>query len=216
MKNKKWLLLLIIAFPSAFWIILETSTINSKKLPYYGPKSANGKDSVYFVANVTFKELKDTSIQAIMISPEQSPVFGLMFVSKKHQKEGYRLDGLVEYLKYKKDKIEPYDFHFVAEYGIDISVLDDLSFLNTYKNTHKYLWETQSFDSLNHSFFKEKPYYIDYSFLMLIDKQRHIRGYYDTRYVAEVKRFIDEYKHLMIKEEKLNTSKQNEIKVDNK
>ena len=38
MKNKKWLLVLIIVFPSLFWLILETSTINSHRLPYFGPK----------------------------------------------------------------------------------------------------------------------------------------------------------------------------------
>lgn len=214
MKNKKWLLLLIIAFPSAFWIILETSTINSRKLPYFGPKSWNGKDTVYYQVNTTFKVLKDTSISPITLNTADQPIFGLLFLSKNYQKEGYRLDGLMEYLKYKQDKIKPFNFHIVAEYGIDVPVYDDIAFLNPYPNVHKYIWETQSFDSLNLTYFKEKPYYIDYSFLMLIDKNRHIRGYYDLRYVAELKRFIDECKHLMIKEEKSNTTKQNEIKVD--
>jgi hypothetical protein len=55
MKNKKWLLLLIIAFPSAFWLILETSTINSRKLPYYGPKkSLKAGDTTYFVSSAKF------------------------------------------------------------------------------------------------------------------------------------------------------------------
>ncbi|MDI9339211.1 MAG: hypothetical protein QM534_01465 [Sediminibacterium sp.] len=213
MKNKKWLLLLIVAFPSAFWIILELSTINSKKLPHHGPKTFNGKDSIFYTVQPAFKHLKDTTLVSETIDTENYPVFGLMFVSKQHRKEGYRLDGLMEYLKYKKSNIEHLPFIFVAEYGIDVPVTDDLSFLKPYNNTHVYQWETQSFDSLNNVFFKEKPYYIDYSFLMLIDKERHIRGYYDMRYVAEVKRFIDECKHLVIKEEKNKTTQQNEIKT---
>jgi hypothetical protein len=212
MKNKKWLLFLIIAFPSTFWIILELSTINSKKLPFYGQHTFNGKDSVHYIIDPSFKKIENAELKPFTISAQDNSVFGLMFISKKHRAEGYRLDGLMEYLKYKKDKVKHLDFHFVAEYGTDISVYDDLAFLNPYPNTHKYVWETQSFDSLNNVFFVNKPYYIDYSFLMLIDKDRHIRGYYDLRYVAELKRFIDECKHLLIKEEKNNTTRQNEIK----
>ena len=37
---------------------------------------------------------------------------------------------------------------------------------------------------------------------MLIDQDRHIRGYYDGRYVSEIKRLIEEYQHLRLKEEK--------------
>jgi len=44
--------------------------------------------------------------------------------------------------------------------------------------------------------FKEKPFYVDYSFFVLVDKKRHIRGYYDARYAAEVKRLIGEYQPL--------------------
>jgi hypothetical protein len=47
-KNKKWLLVLIIAFPSLFWLILETSTINSRRLPFHGPKVELSKgDTAY-------------------------------------------------------------------------------------------------------------------------------------------------------------------------
>lgn len=213
MKNKKWLLLLIIAFPSAFWIILELSTINSKKLPFYGPKSYNGKDSIYYTVNPTFAVLNDTGLVPIRFSAETQPIFGLMFVSKKFRKEGYRLEGLTEYLKYKKEKIDRLQFNFIAEYGVDIPVTDDLAFLKAHTNTKVYQLETARFDSLNTAFFKDKPYYIDYSFLMLIDKERHIRGYYDLRYVAEVKRFIEECKHLVLKEGKKQTTQQNEIKT---
>jgi hypothetical protein len=72
-------------------------------------------------------------------------------------------------------------------------------------------WESTSFDSINFSYFKAKPYYIDYSFFVLVDKQRHIRGYYDGRYVSEIKRLMDEYQHLRLKEEKQDMLNQNKI-----
>lgn len=45
-----------------------------------------------------------------------------------------------------------------------------------------------------------------------MDVNRNIRGYYDGRYVAEIKRLIDEYQHLRLKEEKNKLIKSNEIK----
>jgi hypothetical protein len=47
---------------------------------------------------------------------------------------------------------------------------------------------------------------------VLIDENRHIRGYYDGRYVAELKRLIDEYRHLRLKEAKQKLIDENTIK----
>ena len=70
------------------------------------------------------------------------------------------------------------------------------------KNILSLYWNTSSFDSLNKTYFYEKPIYVDYSFFVLIDKNRNIRGYYDARYVSEIKRITEEYQHLRLKEEK--------------
>ena len=53
--------------------------------------------------------------------------------------------------------------------------------------------------------------YIDYSFFVLVDENRNVRGYYDGRYVAELKRLIEEYQHLRLKEEKNNMLEKNKI-----
>ena len=79
------------------------------------------------------------------------------------------------------------------------------------KNILSLYWDTSSFDSLNLSYFKEKPIYIDYSFFVLVDKNRHVRGYYDARYVSEIKRLTEEYQHLRLKEEKDQMLKTNKI-----
>ena len=38
MKNKKLIILLILLFPACFKLILDFATVNSRKLPYFGPK----------------------------------------------------------------------------------------------------------------------------------------------------------------------------------
>ena len=55
MKNKKLILFLIVLFPSVFWLILELSTINAKKLPHFGPKTGIGKDTVFKGGTALYK-----------------------------------------------------------------------------------------------------------------------------------------------------------------
>lgn len=218
-KNKKWLLFLVIAFPSAFWVILELSTINSKKLPFFGPKQANGKDTIYY-------ELPPVSFYALNANrdPEKKlydtvnyPILTLCIIKRSYAAEGYRLEGLLDYTQYKKNDIDKIPIVLLGEIGysptgsIISNVRDSLRI--TLPNIEQCYWPSASFDSLNVSFFKEKPIYVDRSFFVLIDKKRRVRGYYDGRYVAEVKRMIGEYRHLRIHEEKKNLVKENEIKT---
>ena len=210
MKNKKWLILLIIAFPSFFWLILETSTINSRKLPFYGPKKtiAKGDTTYYRVTDSFYPTPASKDLAAI-----QDPVYVVIFLSHKYRPDAYRLTGLWEYLNYKTSKVEYIPFVLITESENSKSQTgEELKKLNSYKNVHFYTWPKTSFDSLAKTYFVEKPYYIDYSFFLLIDANRHVRGYYDGRYVSELKRLIEEYQHLRLKEEKQKLIETNEIK----
>jgi hypothetical protein len=217
MKNKKWLLLLILALPSTMWLILETSTINSKKLPFYGPRKVTAaNDTAYYKANSSFYLLdeKDTLQKLITLEREKYPLYAVMFIKDEYKKNDLRLAGLSEYLNYKKQKIEHIPIILVteskngrSEIQTELKKLSDDN-----KNVYFYTWNKHSFDSLNNSYFLQKPYYIDKSFFVLIDVNRNIRGYYDGRYVSEIKRLIDEYHHMRLKEEKNKLIQTNEIK----
>jgi hypothetical protein len=214
-KNKKWLLALIIIFPSAFWVILELSTINSKKLPYFGPKTASGKDTNYYSTGPVQFFTRDASRQfhQKLFDTVQYPILVLSFVKPEYSKEGYRIAGLLDYTQYKKNDIEkiPVLLLSPADYASNqVSNLKD-SLKIDLPNIEQCYWNKSSFDSLNRVYFRQKPYYIDYSFFVLLDKKRRIRGFYDGRYVAEIKRFLGEYKHLRIKEEKNLMLNENEI-----
>lgn len=211
MKNKKWLLLLIIAFPSAFWLILESSTIQSKKLPYYGPKHilSNGDTAFYTASNPvpsrSLKTLTDSSLQSAYI---------LSILHPKYQKDGYRLSGFWEYLSYKPSKIAQIPFVFLYPGVSDSSnIPSELFPFSKHKNIEFIPSKKDSYESLWKSYFQEKPYYVDYSFFILIDAHKHIRGYYDVRYASEMKRLIEEYQHLRLKEEKQKLIKTNEIET---
>ncbi len=217
-KNKKWLLLLIIALPSLLWIILETSTINSHKLPYYGPKTVKGpKDTSYHTVNSVYSVAGGTDSSGYIpytITQADYPVYMIMFVKDNYSSELFRMAGLMEYLNYNKQKIEQIPFFLVTESANGFSkTQEELAKLTKNNENVKYVMLTrQKFDSLNTTHFIEKPYFIDVSFLVMVDNDRHVRGYYDGRFAAEVKRLEQEYKHLRLKEEKQRLLKENEIK----
>ena len=215
MKKKKWLLLLIIAFPSFFWLILETSKINSRKLPHYGPKTTVSKnDTVFYKVPYQFYRNLNTDTLS-ELDHQNFPLYAIVFISSKYRNDAYRLTGLWEYLNYKKDKIEHIPFILVTESESGHSqAYQELRKLSQSPNVHFYFWKKSGFDSLAKTYFKEKPYYIDYSFFVLVDEQRNVRGYYDARYVSEMKRLIEEYQHLRLKEEKQLLIKENEIKKE--
>jgi len=219
MKNKKLIFFVILLFPALLKIILEFTTINSRKLPHYGPKVVVAKDTVFYKVDSKFKKLPlknstDNNLQTFELDTVNYPLFAVCFIKQSYAKDNYRMAGLTEYVQYKKDKIKFIPFVIVTPCnGLNDSTclreMEKLSIGND--NVINAYWNQASFDSLNKTYFKEKPYYVDYSFFVLVDKNRNIRGYYDTRYIAEIKRLTEEYQHLRLKEEKEQLLKTNKI-----
>jgi hypothetical protein len=219
MKNKKLIFFIILLFPALLKIFLEFSTINSRKLPHYGPKKLAGNDTIFYKVNDEFKQLpisvsNQIELQSFNLDTVNYPLFAVCFIKQSYKKDDYRMAGLSEYAQYKKDKIKLIPFVIVTPCdGLsDTSCLREMEKLSIgNKNIKSLYWNTSSFDSLNYSYFKEKPIYVDYSFFVLVDKNRNIRGYYDGRYIAEIKRLTEEYQHLRIKEEKDDMVSANKI-----
>ncbi|MBK7666615.1 MAG: hypothetical protein IPJ32_04280 [Sphingobacteriaceae bacterium] len=133
----------------------------------------------------------------------------------KYIKDNYRLEGLLDYTIHKKSETSELPLLFLfpiadssntIEYNLRDSLKIDLP------NIEQGYWKKSSYDSINIMYFKSKPSHVDYSFIVLLDKKRNIRGYYDGRYAMEIKRMLSEYQHLRLKEEKNIMIKQNEIK----
>lgn len=218
MKNKKWILLLVVLFPSVFWVILELSTINSKKLPHYGPKTLAAKDTVYYqVSSIVKKqEIGDNKqwvLKPLLLDTVNYPIFAISFIKPEYKTDNFRMAGLSEYAQYKREKIKEIPFIIVTPCDSANCFDEFKKFEKDNANIRNLFWNSASFDSLNALYFKEKPVYIDYSFFALVDLKRNIRGYYDGRYVSEIKRLIEEYQHLRLKEEKKNIIQSNKIET---
>lgn len=214
MKNKKWLLLLIIALPSLMWILLESSSINSYRLNYYGPKAVNVKgDSVFYQVDDHFSIFKD-SLLPFHINVEKTPVYAIQFIKDSYVKEGYRFLGFNEYFSYKQEKIKELPVFIVCSSNGSLPKPQiELNKFGSVPNLTFLALSDSAFHGINSAYFKSKPYYIDEGYIALIDANRNIRGYYDGRYAAEIKRLTDEYRHLRLKEEKQKVLKDNEIKT---
>lgn len=215
-KKSKLILFLIILFPSVFWLILETSTINSSKLLFYGPKTLNGTDTVYYsVGDLKFNTIVNQSLTQKLFDTINYPLMTVCFMQPKYIKDNYRLEGLLDYTIHKKSEISELPLLFIfpkadSSNTIEYNLRDSLK-IDLPKIEQGY-WNKSSFDSINIMYFKSKPSHVDYSFIVLLDKKRNIRGYYDGRYAMEIKRMLSEYQHLRLKEEKNKMIKQNEIK----
>jgi hypothetical protein len=114
--KKKLLLFSILFLPTSIWLFLELSTINSKKLPYYGPKLLNGADTVYYTLNASFNAFNSyNTLNELTLDTINYPLFAVSFVKQKYKTDNYRMAGLSEYIQFKKEKISEIPFLIITE-----------------------------------------------------------------------------------------------------
>ncbi|MCX7727882.1 MAG: hypothetical protein N2203_00260 [Bacteroidia bacterium] len=212
MKNKGWIVVIIILIPSLIWVLLDVSLIHSKKLNYFGPKklAANNKDTIYYsIGEIRFL---NENLQEMVLDTNQYPIFISVFISPDYVKEKFRIDQFVTMCRYEPDKIKHIPVFLIYPFTDSKHIFHIKDSLHiTLKNVSSVFLPDSIFNSVKQKFFLMKPYYVDYSFAVLIDKNRHIRGYYDWRYADELKRTIQEFNHLLIKEGYKSTLRKNKI-----
>ncbi len=214
LKNKKILFLFVLLLPASIKLLLDCSTTHCKKMPIYGQKLLTHNDTVYQKFNTKFLFKKSDSLVLHEIDSVQFPMYVIMFVKQQYITENFRLDAFIEYLKYKSHKIKKIPF-FIATISNSnyINCFDKL--FSIHPNVHKVYLDSIEFAKQNLNYFIQKPYYIDFSFMILIDNSKHIRGYYDSRYASEIKRLTEEFEHLKIKEFAQNITNTNKLKHKN-
>ncbi|GIV26710.1 MAG: hypothetical protein KatS3mg027_0524 [Bacteroidia bacterium] len=212
MKNKGWIVVIIILLPSLIWILLDVSLIRSKKLNYFGPKKLanNQKDTIYYsVKETTFLSEK---LQPVSLDTNNFKVFMIAFIKPEYIKEKFRIDQFLTMAHYEPEKIKHIPIVLVYPFKNNSTFfnLKDSLHLNL-PNIHSFYLPDTTFNLINQKYFLQKPYYVNYSFAVLVDKDRHIRGYYDWRYADELKRSIQEFNHLIVKEGYKQTLQKNKI-----
>ena len=210
---------------------------NFKKMAYYGPKTVNEKgDTVYYrVPDINFttdlridtlpnipqkgKWVSPTGLayisKSINIDTIDFPVYVILFLHDSLKKDGYKLSGIYDYVQYKSAELKNIPIFFVSDDFNAMSENKNQIFRGTFDslkvNQPNFYSLLANLDFDEQNYFKGKPYYVFNYFAVLVDKQRHIRGYYDPNQNSEIKRMIQEFKHLKTKDEYANTLTKNEI-----
>ncbi|MFL5752749.1 MAG: hypothetical protein ACJ76F_05035 [Bacteroidia bacterium] len=128
--------------------------------------------------------------------------------------------GLLDYIKFKEKEAKEVPVVFIM--GDDRMSGPDYPFEKGKKNrelnlSKKYLNDSigikldnflllsptadEQVKDLQRIYFEGKPVYIMEHFAVLVDSKGQIRGYYDPDQFGEVKRMVQEYKHLVLREE---------------
>jgi len=236
-KRKRIILVSIILFPSLLYFLFELTQANFKKMAYYGPKTVSVKgDTIYysvpdisFITNCKAHLAKDTTKDgtevevsvanwdSVSIDTTNYPVYVILFLDNDLRKDGYKLKALIDYFQYKPKEFKDVPVFFISSTysAYCSSVIENKELRGDFDSLkinlpsfHPLLAEDKK---ANEAYFKGKPYYVFNYFAVLVDKHRHIRGYYDPNQNSEVKRLVQEYKHLKTKDEYANTLKQNDL-----
>src|SRR6185437_3180393 len=206
-------------------------------MAYYGRKTVSSKgDTIYYtVPSIYFATHLETSTQkanaqdgtevkvkilksdSCLIDTTNYPVYIILFLDSSLRKDGYKIKALIDYVQYKVKELKDVPVFFISDcntaFNYDVAENKELkgdfdSLKINLPSFHPLLTEGKK---ANQAYFKGKPYYVFNYFAVLVDKHRHIRGYYDPNQNSEVKRLVQEYKHLKTKDEYANTLKQNDL-----
>jgi hypothetical protein len=198
--RKKAILLGIILFPALVYFFFELTQANFKKMPYYGPKKLDAKgDTIYYAVTDTF----------FHPVPDRKKIstYVALFLNPALRSEGYKLAGLYDFIRFKPQELR--DVEIVIAYA-NKSDFDSLKI--NQPNIHPAMVNyTDRAQFLTSTFFRQKPIHVFDYFAVLVDRDNHIRGFYDPTFNAEIKRMIQEYKHLKIRDGYAQTQSQNNI-----
>jgi hypothetical protein len=196
-------------------------------MAFYGPKKVNENgDTLYYQipeSSLNFGEfyIKKTSDSTNEIINKNSNIVNSFLIIFSDNKQEDKIAGILELEKYKKEKLNIIDIRIVKMMDTIPAEIDSLYYrkkLNKYFgiNTKSISLNTikgnkNDFERIRATYFLQKPIHVFNYFAVLVDKNKNIRGYYDPTYISEVKRMIEEYKHLVLKDEQASMKEKNKI-----
>jgi len=209
---RKWLFLFfILLFPSLLYVVLSTGKHQIIRLPYFGPKEFVADDDArrvdttfYKIPNFAFIDYLGNEISASTIA-NQTKVFSLV-CAKCENSFSKRLLAEQAQLQLKLEKRT--DLKFVTLI-VDANNLDSLEFQAFIKNSNPNdnVWKIAVLDNKLAKTFAENSLLLDNYFenkgsstFVLVDRNNHIRGYFNGEKYLEVKELEDAIKVLKAEE----------------
>lgn len=201
-------------------------------MAYYGPKTIDAKgDTVYYTlpdkafeycevwrpdpSDSTYKDIINVAVGDTLLDTAGAKI--VIFIDKDQEP---KLAGLLEFEKYKKNKLAflqviimcyPSSLPLIGSNYYEAYLKDSLGIKMDNFYVRTIMGSRSDYDAMRKMYFNQKPAHVFDYFAVLVDKDRHIRGYYDPTYISEVKRMAEEYKHLVLKDEHADMQQTNKI-----
>lgn len=200
--KKRIVLVLVILIPSLIYFLFELSEANFTKMAFYGPRyfSNETNDTVYH----DISRLPVYSSHGLTQPANfDGQVLAVAILSPENKTDNYKMRGLIEYATMKQNYIAPVEVRILVPVDDTATVCNYADSLHlTLDNIKFWYFKSSQLAFIRDSvLFNRKPYYVMPHFFALIDNKKHIRGYYDGNFVAEIKRLITEYQHLRLRDE---------------
>jgi protein SCO1 len=209
-KRKILILLFLLTFPSVLYVVLTTGKTNFIRLPYFGEKelASNGKDTIYHtIAPFSFVN-QDGQIITDKSYEGKIYVCDYFFASCQSicPKMATELQRVQSKFEYTKGMVQILS-HTVDPEHDSVPVLKDYSQM-VHANTSMWNFVTgdkkQLYDMARHSYLINAlegdggpDDFIHSEFFVLVDKEKHIRGFYDGTNIKEVNNLLDDIKVLI-------------------
>jgi len=209
-KKKILILLFLLTFPSVLYVILATGKINFIRLPYIGEKevAANGKDTIYHsIPSFSFinqdgKVITDKYYDGKIYVAEYfftrcGSICPIMATELQRVQDKFAYtNGLVQILSHTVDP-EHDSVPVLRAYADRIHA--DTKMWNFVTGDKKQLYELARNGYLVNAMQGDggPADFIHSEFVVLIDKEKHIRGIYDGTNIKAVNDLLDDIKVLM-------------------
>jgi protein SCO1/2 len=210
LKKKLLILLFLLSFPSALYVILSVGNINFIRLPYFGEKelAANGKDTIYHSV-APFKFINQDGITVTEKNYEgKIYVADYFFTTCKSicPKMANELQRVQEKFQYMNGAVQILS-HTVNPENDSVPVLKAYSEM-IHADTKVWNFVTgdkkELYDMARNSYLVNamqgdggKDDFIHSELFVLVDKEKHIRGIYDGTNIKEVNNLLDDIKVLI-------------------
>lgn len=210
LKKKIVILLLLLTFPSVFYVLLTTGKHNFIHLPYFGVKelAANGKDTIYhsikpfsFInqdgKTITDKDYEGKIYVADYFFASCQTICPKMATELQRVQDKFAYtNGLVQILSH---TVNPENDSVPVLKAYSNMVHADNSIWNFVTGDKKQLYEMARESYLVNAMEGDggPDDFIHSEFFILVDKEKHIRGIYDGTNIKEVNELLDDIKVLI-------------------
>ena len=215
--KKALLLITILFFPAIVYVYFATGIPKVIKAPIYGPRTAQGKDTTYYTIpayNCTTlgssfssqSQLDGRLYVAIFLPPDSTKTMLPIFAEDvAHKKNTYGYGRYVFIMQGDSAGKAPLNAPDVARelgFGVDTGFTVFMS--------------PSEFERVHNDFYvadpaRKKDPWQTTTDAVLIDRLGRIRGYYNIRYAADLKKMKEDVNHVLLRDEGAQTLEESKV-----